>query len=186
MKKLICIGDSNTYGYDPRNFMGGRYDHPWPESFQSQTGIQTVNLGQNGMEIPADDFEMELLDWKIQRALPADAMTVMLGTNDLLGAYRPNLESITNHMRDFLCHLHTTYPACQLYLLALPPVKMEERGLSQNAKRLSDRYRALAEELQIPFIDVTAWNVGIAYDCVHLTEEAHHCFAEQLQHALFN
>ena len=24
--KVICFGDSNTYGYDPRGYFGGRYD----------------------------------------------------------------------------------------------------------------------------------------------------------------
>lgn len=24
--KAICFGDSNTYGYDPRSRLGGRYD----------------------------------------------------------------------------------------------------------------------------------------------------------------
>ena len=24
--KVICFGDSNTYGYDPRSYFGGRYD----------------------------------------------------------------------------------------------------------------------------------------------------------------
>ena len=23
---IICFGDSNTYGYDPRGYFGGRYD----------------------------------------------------------------------------------------------------------------------------------------------------------------
>lgn len=23
--KVICYGDSNTYGYDPRSYIGGRY-----------------------------------------------------------------------------------------------------------------------------------------------------------------
>ena len=23
---VICFGDSNTYGYDPRSWLGGRYD----------------------------------------------------------------------------------------------------------------------------------------------------------------
>ena len=23
---VICFGDSNTYGYDPRGYFGGRYD----------------------------------------------------------------------------------------------------------------------------------------------------------------
>ncbi len=24
--KVICFGDSNTYGYDPRSLLGDRYD----------------------------------------------------------------------------------------------------------------------------------------------------------------
>lgn len=31
--KVICFGDSNTYGYDPRSRLGGRYDADsrfWP------------------------------------------------------------------------------------------------------------------------------------------------------------
>lgn len=24
--KVICFGDSNTYGYNPRTWLGGRYD----------------------------------------------------------------------------------------------------------------------------------------------------------------
>lgn len=29
--KLWCFGDSNTYGYDPSGFFGGRYAASWPE-----------------------------------------------------------------------------------------------------------------------------------------------------------
>lgn len=180
MKKLICIGDSNTYGFDPRGFMGGRYPMPWTELFQSATGVLTANLGQNGMEIPSDEFEMELLDWNIRRKLPADAMTVMLGTNDLLNACRPNVDIITGRMRDFLLHLKEHYPTVKLYLLAVPPVTITERGLKEAAEKLNRRYAQLAEELKVSFIDTAAWKLGIAYDGVHLTEEAHHRFAESL------
>ena len=24
--RVLCFGDSNTYGYDPRSYLGGRYD----------------------------------------------------------------------------------------------------------------------------------------------------------------
>ena len=26
LMNIICFGDSNTYGYDPRGYFGGRYD----------------------------------------------------------------------------------------------------------------------------------------------------------------
>lgn len=25
MMRVMCLGDSNTYGYDPRSYLGGRY-----------------------------------------------------------------------------------------------------------------------------------------------------------------
>ena len=29
--KILCFGDSNTYGYDPRSYFGGQYlaQHRW-------------------------------------------------------------------------------------------------------------------------------------------------------------
>lgn len=32
--KILCIGDSNTYGYDPRSFFGDRYpeDVRWTDN----------------------------------------------------------------------------------------------------------------------------------------------------------
>ena len=48
MMKLWCFGDSNTYGYDPCGFFGGRYAAPWPELLAGKTGFQVINDGKNG------------------------------------------------------------------------------------------------------------------------------------------
>ena len=39
--KVICYGDSNTYGYDPRGWLGGRYDAAdrWPDILARRTGL---------------------------------------------------------------------------------------------------------------------------------------------------
>ena len=29
---VICFGDSNTYGYDPRSYLGGCYGYPGREN----------------------------------------------------------------------------------------------------------------------------------------------------------
>ena len=52
--KLICLGDSNTYGYDPRSWLGGRYpaDSRWVDILAAKTDWEVLNLGQNGREIP--------------------------------------------------------------------------------------------------------------------------------------
>ena len=77
--KILCIGDSNTYGYDPRSYIGSRYPEEvrWAGRLR---GHEVINCGLNGMTVPRDH--------KRQLGLLAlhepDLVTVMLGTNDLL------------------------------------------------------------------------------------------------------
>lgn len=79
---VICFGDSNTYGYDPRSYFGGRYgaDSRWVDILAAQTGWTISNMGQNGREIPSS-----------APTFPADTdlLIVMLGINDLLQGRSP-------------------------------------------------------------------------------------------------
>ena len=52
---IICFGDSNTYGYDPRGYFGGRYnaDSRWVDILATEIGWTISNMGQNGREIPS-------------------------------------------------------------------------------------------------------------------------------------
>ena len=52
--KVICIGDSNTWGYDPRSYFGGRYEANcrWVDILAEKTGWVVINEGINGMRIP--------------------------------------------------------------------------------------------------------------------------------------
>ena len=73
---VICFGDSNTYGYDPRGYFGGRYDgdNRWWISWlrkpdgRSRTWDKTAARFRPPLPLsPAD----------------TDLLIVMLGTNDL-------------------------------------------------------------------------------------------------------
>ena len=76
---VICFGDSDTYGYDPRSYFGGRYhaDRRWVDLLATETGWTIRNMGQNGREIPSS-----------APPFPADTdlLIVMLGTNDTAAA----------------------------------------------------------------------------------------------------
>lgn len=52
--KVICYGDSNTYGYDSYSWLGGRNDADsrWVDILAFETGWEVCNMGQNGREIP--------------------------------------------------------------------------------------------------------------------------------------
>ena len=71
---ILCIGDSNTYGYDPRSWLGSRYPAHirWTERLP---GVTVINGGVNGMRIPRADAACAAL---IREKKPA-LTTVMLG-----------------------------------------------------------------------------------------------------------
>ena len=74
--RILCFGDSNTYGYDPRGFFGDRYgaEDRWVDLFAKQTGHEVVNAGANGREIPRNPYALRLLN----EHAPVDIFLVML------------------------------------------------------------------------------------------------------------
>ena len=56
--RMLCYGDSNTYGYDPRGFVGDRYqkESRWVDILAQKLKWEIQNEGQNGREIPIRPF----------------------------------------------------------------------------------------------------------------------------------
>lgn len=56
--RVCCFGDSNTYGYDPRSFLGGRYaaENRWVDILQSKTGWEIINQGMTAGDPPISRF----------------------------------------------------------------------------------------------------------------------------------
>ena len=52
--KIVCYGDSNTYGYDGDEMFGGRFPEGrrWPDLLGQMLGCETVNCGLNGRRVP--------------------------------------------------------------------------------------------------------------------------------------
>lgn len=70
------------------------------------------------------------------------------------------------------------------------PVKqgawVESEKLCWETHRLSDFYRAVSKKLGIDFADAGEWNIPLAYDGVHFTEEGHRIFSENVVKAIEN
>ena len=179
MVRILCFGDSNTYGYDPRGFFGDRYgvEDRWVNMLAKQTGHDCINAGANGREIPRNPYTFRLLT----EHAPVDVFLVMLGTNDLLqGA---STKEAATRMEVFLNPL---LPHCkQILLICPPPMKHGAWVLSDvlvaESNHLAEEYKLLAEKLNITFVDTRHWNIELAFDGVHFTEAGHHAFAENLR-----
>ena len=171
--KVICFGDSNTYGYDPRGYFGGRYDADsrWVDILAAETGWTVCNMGQNGREIPS-----------AAPAFPADTdlLIVMLGTNDLLQGCSP--EQAAERLERFLSGIPLN--RSKILLIAPPPVALgawvPSAKLINDSRTFARLCQTSAEQLGIRFADAGRWNIPLAYDGVHFTEQGHKAFAAGL------
>lgn len=186
MKRILCLGDSNTFGYDPRSPFGSRYgdDVRWTARLQ-QANREVVNLGQNGLSIPRAP-EFPDLAALLRRLRPLDAVTVMLGSNDLLcGA---SAETAASRMAALLRFLRSEAEGERVLLIAPPPMRLgawvPTREVIGESVRLAEAYRRLAEALGVAFADAADWNPALCFDGVHLSPEGHAAFAKGVEAAL--
>ena len=180
--QILCFGDSNTFGYDPRGFFADRYDREnrWVDLLAAATGYAVINAGTNGMEIPRLNNPLRIFD--AHRA--ADIFIIMLGTNDLLQGL--SAKEAAERMESFLMRL---LPYRKSIILVSPPPM--QRGtwvptdlLVAESVCLAKEYAQLAEKLGITFADTRNWNIQMAFDGVHFTVEGHHTFADRLMQYL--
>ena len=102
--RIFCFGDSNTYGYDARSMLGERLgaNERWPEILGKISGWEVVNEGMNGREIPESPWFLERFDHLLSACAPVDLLFLMLGSNDLLNSYCPDIENIGSRMEKFV------------------------------------------------------------------------------------
>ena len=184
--KILCFGDSNTYGYDPRSFFGSQYpaQHRWVELLAGKLGWKAVNAGENGREIPTREGDLLRFDLMMINQQPVDLLLIMLGGNDLLQGN--GVADVVKRMDSFLQHLEQD--KSKILLISPPPMQLGEwvpiQSLIDASKELNHEYKALAERLGIPFADAGAWDIPMTFDGVHFTEDGHRAFAERLYNYL--
>ena len=176
--KVICFGDSNTYGYENLSYIGGRYDSDsrWVDLLAKKTGWSVINEGLNGRVIPRRPIP-----------IPEDMnlLIVMLGTNDILQGASAIVTA--KRMETFLSSLRTE---SKLILLVAPPpltfgVWVPDEHLIKESISLSEQYGSLAKRLGISYVDTSKWNVSLVFDGVHFSETGHRTFADKLYTFLF-
>ena len=173
MQRMIAYGDSNTFGYDPHAYLGGRYDadHRWVDLLEKKLCCEIVNRGLNGRMIPHTERDLDDAVETIRVNLPADRILVLLGTNDVWCMSQPDYAVVEERMDVFLARLCAEFPKEEI-LIAEPP--MVPCGL----------YVDIARKHNVQRIDFSKWNLQIAFDGGHYEPEAHVTIAERLAEIL--
>ena len=191
MIRILAVGDSNTYGYDPDSCGGGRYPRQerWTGILDEDPDITVVNAGENGACIPRDpEGAAAALSASVSR-FQSDLITLMLGTNDLLNMNVPSARTAAERMAAFLDACVRTDPDIIRRTLLIAPPSMEE-GLWTNdriiraSQEMSVYYRTVAEYYRTAFADTSDWIIPTCHDGVHFTVIGHQVFADNLRTVL--
>ncbi|MBQ9421614.1 MAG: hypothetical protein IJU30_07675 [Lachnospiraceae bacterium] len=208
-RKILCYGDSNTYGYDPRCFLGDRYpeERIWttllerslngrlsqavPSDASANAGcprIEVINRGTNGRKIPTGGWGYRYVESILEGLTAEDWLVIMLGSNDILMTDDPEAEGPVEKMDALLKWLSERENCPRILLIA--PAYPDPDGLGGGSRavryvaasiKMNQGYRRLAERYGIAFSDAASWGIETAFDGVHYTEEGHAVFARHME-----
>ncbi|MBR3124854.1 MAG: lipase [Mogibacterium sp.] len=174
--KILCIGDSNTYGYDPRSYLGDRYpaEVRWTDRLDK---CEVINCGINGMTVPREQSRYISLI----RINEPDLIIIMLGTNDLFRGLSAG--QIAARMERFLDPI---IDMGKPVLLISPPVLQYgewvlDDDLVEESENLGEAYRGIADRKDCMFADSGEWGIEMTFDGVHFSPEGHAIFAKNLE-----
>ena len=190
MRRILCFGDSNTYGYAPD---GQRYeaDSIWPGIMGKLLGdrFEVIADGKNGRTIAFDDPYMEgcngMLDIEasLEANAPLDLVVLMLGTNDLKKYFDATPAQIAQNLKA-MCELIRQKTDAKL-LIASPMLLGDEIEFSPTLSLefgraqidysfdFAPQFSKVAQEVGAGFIDLAVVAVSSGADCLHLMPEEH-------------
>ena len=177
-KGIYCLGDSNTYGYDPRSFFGEPYNSPWPEQLGSLLSCSVYSDGVCGRTIRDVLASYDLLKRNLQDKKPA-LLILMLGSNDILMEEELSPSQLADRMEALLSRLGEDLKSLPICLLSPPDIRIPG-NFRQRVRDSAVCLKALASLHGIDFLDLSSCALPLSYDGVHLTEEGHGLLARIL------
>lgn len=195
-KRILCFGDSNTWGAIGGTTLRFDDEQRWTGVMQRELGegYTVINEGYNGRTTTrTDEVEGRLSGIEYFRPCldsqsPLDLVVLMLGTNDLKVRFGVGAQSIANNsLRQYLDALAITpMMGDRPQLLLVSPIHIDpsykdnalfadmfgEFGV-ERSQALAAAYREFAEAEGIAFLDAAAYASACVEDGIHITLEGH-------------
>ena len=205
-KRIVCIGDSNTWGYDCETDTRYGEDIRWTSLLQTMLGDQytVIEEGLNGRTCTLNDpaegqkSAYEYIVPCIESHNPFDLLIIMLGTNDMQAKFNLSPEQVGLAMNRLL----SLAQACMQYLmkekndpdiLVISPIVIGDnientvecesfagKKGAEKSKRLARYLEDTARQHNCFFMDASIVADPSPVDQVHLDKEGHRKLAEAL------
>ena len=202
MKKILCFGDSNTYGFNPKDC--SRYDENirWTGILQklSKGRYEIIEAGCNNRNCFAKNPMAEEMNGNVMLPqyleLKPDIVVLALGINDLQKSYNPSEVEIENGIKYLIDMTKETLPKSKIIVMA--PAKLSDNVLSgmfafqfdktsiEKSHKIQEIYKKVAKETSVNFFNLDEIVVTSKEDGLHFTEEAHSTIAHKLHDFICN
>lgn len=201
MRRILCFGDSNTWGFSPHEYK--RLDSRWTRRLDLPEGafeiIEEGLCSRNAVCI--DTFQPEKCGFRdftmaIQSHHPLDLIIVMLGTNDLKACYHSTARFIANGIRQYVREymnptLFEGMPAPEMLVIApvllhekLPAIEGEggtfDARSVQQSRLLADHIRQAIEPYPVHFMNAADYARASDLDGLHMDKENHALLARAI------
>lgn len=206
MKRIMCFGDSNTYGIDPATGLRLAENERWPGILQELLGTayHVIEEGLGGRttvwEDPLADNRCGIaaLPMLLDSHAPLDWIVIMLGNNDLKYHFAALPEDVAagaaKLIRTVLYHPGSQQPEPPQILL-VSPIAMGEHveesrygGFREEAvmysRKLPELYRQVAEQYHCAFLEAGSVAAADETDKHHMNRASHRALAEKIAELL--
>ncbi len=195
--RVLCYGDSNTFGYIPGR--GGRYNRHtrWPGRLQELLGseYQVIEEGLCGRTTAFEDMTepgrngLDRIRDAVERSLPLDVLVIMLGSNDCKAQFGASAQEIAGGLEQVAAQARGG-EASGFRVLLVAPAAMTDRVMHSGfgsefdqrsikvSKELAEAYEALAGKYGCDFLDGSKVTQVSEIDGLHLDAEGHGRLAE--------
>lgn len=190
-KRILCFGDSNTWGYVPGT-KAERYpaNIRWTGVLQNLLGnnYEIIEEGLNSRTIKENDnrpgkegrIAMDYIIPCLDTHNPLDYILIMLGSNELKSEFNLSAKDIGDNLKSLIQVIQFRTKA--EIIIIVPPVLNENTeysmannkyvGAYEKSLEFKKVYADIAQELGLKTVDVQ-YKMIVGVDGAHITDESH-------------
>lgn len=198
MKKILCYGDSNTFGFIPENCKRYDKDSRW-SGILSEILKENYQVIEEGMNNRTGFFKNpeglkqsggEYLSVFLQNHRNLDICIISLGTNDAQFFYNLDENSTKNGLQNLIDSVREVN--IKTNIIIVPPVKITENILHSGFSMMFNResidkinkvfpnFEQIAKENNCLYFDFNQITSPAQKDGLHYTKESHTIIANKL------
>ena len=196
MKNILCYGDSNTFGYNPKD--NSRYDdnNRWTAILQKNLGIEynVINEGmpnRTGFVDNSDGILYSAQKHFPEKLLKFDSIHTLIlaiGTNDLMFKYNVTFNIIEKGLNNLI----KIAKKKTNNIIIIPPTIMNENVLNgyfssmfdktsiEKSKKVGKVFKQISIQNNCIYFDINEFAIPSEIDGLHYDEKAHKLIADKL------